>query len=101
MGIWNEKAARAYPIREFEKLTEPLKFDAELDGQKLTLAYNPAAKSLRVVKAERGIQWMYAFWFAWYAFHSDTELYASPAEKPESPAEEPQKRVERFQPDRE
>jgi hypothetical protein len=101
LGIWNEKAARAYPIREFEKLTEPLKFDAELDGQKLTLAYNPAAKSLRVVKAERGIQWMYAFWFAWYAFHSDTKLYAFPAEKPDSPAEEPQKRVERFQPDRE
>lgn len=82
-------------------LCRSVDYALDQDGQKLTLAYNTSAKSLRVVKAEWGIQWMYAFWFAWYAFHSDTELYAFPVGKLESPAEESQKRVERFQSGRE
>lgn len=80
LGVWTDRAARAYPVTEFQKPGVSHEINQELDGRKFRLVYSPQAKSLRVVKADKELHVMYAFWFAWYAFHPDTELYrtASP-----------------------
>jgi len=79
LGVWTARAARAYPITEFQKPGAAREIDQQLDGRKFRLAYNRQAKSLRVVKADEGLSVMYAFWFAWYALHPKTELYHSAA----------------------
>lgn len=77
LGIWSEKTSRAYPLASFEHFRERKQFQQELDGLAFTLEYNPEAKSLRVVRAERGLEWIYSFWFAWAAFHPNTEILNS------------------------
>ncbi len=78
LGVWVGDKRRAYPVTAFQHLTEPLEIEQELDGKKFTLVYHPQAKSLRVAKSDQGVRWMYSFWFAWYAFYPDTELYSPP-----------------------
>lgn len=75
LGVWMENASRAYPLSAFAAFRESREFPQELAGRKFTLAWNPEAKSLRVIKADEGLEWMYAFWFAWYAFHPETEFF--------------------------
>uniref|UniRef100_UPI0026285860 DUF3179 domain-containing protein n=1 Tax=uncultured Gimesia sp. TaxID=1678688 RepID=UPI0026285860 len=78
LGVWVGDKMRAYPVSAFQHLTEPQKLEQELGGEKFTLAYNPQAKSLRVVNPDKAVRWMYSFWFAWYAFYPETELYSAP-----------------------
>ncbi len=73
LGIWTGRGARAYPLVALAKTDHTLQ--EEIDGLKFTLQYNPRAKSVRVVRADEGLQWMYSFWFAWYAFHPQTEVF--------------------------
>ena len=73
LGIWTGRGARAYPLAALAR-TDPT-LQEELDGLKFTLQYNPQAKSVRIVQADEGLQWMYSFWFAWYAFHPQTEVF--------------------------
>jgi len=75
LGVWAGDRKRAYPVTAYRHLTEVTEWEEELDGIKFTLAYHPEAKSLRVVKTEAGLNWMYALWFAWYAFYPDTEIF--------------------------
>lgn len=77
LGVWAEDGtAKAYPLAEFRLTREPLDIRDEIAGRKLTLHFDPESNSLRVVSADRGLQWMYALWFAWYAFHSHTLVYS-------------------------
>ncbi len=73
LGVWTGKSARAYPESAFSR--DRPRITEELDGKKLTIEYNPDARSLRVVEADDGIHWMYSLWFAWYAFHPETSVY--------------------------
>ncbi len=75
LGVWTSQASRAYPLSAFS--AERTRLTDELDGLKLTIEYNPAARSLRVAEADDGLQWMYSLWFAWYAFHPETEIAPS------------------------
>lgn len=86
LGIWAGDKKRAYPVTAFEHLKEPQEIEQELAGKKFTLAYHPEAKSLRVVKSDPGLNWLYSFWFAWYAFNPDAELYASTSSESSSEA---------------
>jgi len=73
LGVWTEDSARAYPLSAFGRTERTL--TQELDGRRFTLHFDPEARSLRVVKADEGIDWMYSFWFAWYAFRPETEVF--------------------------
>lgn len=73
LGVWTENATRAYPESSFS--AENRSIDDELDGKELTIEYNPEAQSLRVAKADEGLQWMYSFWFTWYALHPETTVH--------------------------
>lgn len=74
LGVWTEKSARAYPLAAFQQFTALQRWEQQIDGRKFRLIYNPAARSLRIESAEEGIRHVYAFWFAWYAFHPNTEI---------------------------
>lgn len=81
LGIWTEDgAARAFSIRDFQADGAAKEITEQIDGRSITLAYHPQAKSLQVVRADEGVNWMYAFWFAWHTFNPETELFANPVE---------------------
>lgn len=75
LGLWTGNEARAYalsaPFLENPELGDQ---EQELGGRKFTLQYDAKAKSVRVTRADDGLQWMYSFWFVWYAFRPQTEL---------------------------
>ncbi|CAN5857731.1 DUF3179 domain-containing protein [soil metagenome] len=71
-------SSKAYPVSAFAKSNGPAEILDEVGGQPITIRYNPKASSLRVVNAGDDVEWMYSFWFAWYAFHPDTEIYSGP-----------------------
>ena len=73
LGIWTTNAARAYPVSAFGN--KPQTITQELDGRSFSVQFDPASRSLRVSGADDGVQWMYSFWFAWYAFRPQTEVY--------------------------
>ena len=75
LGVWSEGKAKAYPLRAFSARTKSLK--QELNGKQFKLIYDQQHKSLRVAQADEGLQWMYSFWFAWYAFRPHTEVFSS------------------------
>jgi hypothetical protein len=76
LGVWTSGAARAYPESAFNR--QKSRVEDEVGGKKVVIAFNPDAESLRVLSAEEGVQWMYALWFAWYAFHPETTVFEWP-----------------------
>lgn len=73
LGVWTEKAARAYPVSAFSE--DRRQVTDTFDGHEIVIEYNPAARSLRVVKAHEDVNWAYSFWFAWYAFRPHTDVF--------------------------
>ncbi len=81
LGVWAaDGTAKAYRISAFADRREPVQFRDRIAGRSLTLRYEPQSRGLRVVEADKGLEWMYSFWFAWYAFHPKTEVHDRPAE---------------------
>ncbi len=75
LGVWSENKWRAYPQSEFS--AKHKRVEETIEGRQLVVEFNPDANSLRVAKADKGIQWMYSLWFAWFAMHPETEIYRS------------------------
>jgi len=78
LGVWNpaEHQAIAFSLQEFtQEGDQATTVEMMIGTRKVTIAYNPEAKSLRVVRADEGLQWMYSYWFGWYAFFPHTEIY--------------------------
>lgn len=73
LGVWSGGQARAYPLDAFDPQGEIL--DQQLGDERFRLAYDGRHESLRVTEADDELQWMYSFWFAWYAFRPHTEVY--------------------------
>ncbi len=73
LGVWSGKTFRAYPQSAFSP--EKPRADELIDGKRILVEFDPASRSMRVARAEEGIEWMYSFWFAWYAFHPETEVF--------------------------
>ena len=51
-------------------------FVDEFQGQSFEVQYDDKNQTARIV-GENGDEWptLISFWFAWYAFHPDTEIY--------------------------
>ncbi len=75
LGVWSEKSARAFPLSAFGRESKSL--EQEIDGRKFTVIFDADAGSLRVADADAGVNWMYSYWFAWYAFRPKTEVFKS------------------------
>ncbi|MBL4885359.1 MAG: DUF3179 domain-containing protein [Planctomycetaceae bacterium] len=74
LGIWTSKSSRAYSLASFTEDQTNLK--QTIDGIPFTLHYEKESNSLRISQAGPGIQTVYSLWLAWYAFHTDTEIYS-------------------------
>lgn len=68
---------KAYPLPELEQLANS-RLEDEFSGKKLTLRYDKAAQAVQVTDAqENPIPVNVLYWFAWYAFHPDTEVFSA------------------------
>jgi len=77
VGVEFDGKVKAYPFTELSKGVGVL--EDVFAGRKLRVEYNAAARSAKV-KNEKGelIPSLTAFWFAWIAFHPETDVYKAP-----------------------
>ena len=78
LGLWSGNTFLAVPLSLTE--TQSGEFDVTVGGKTARLAADRASGTIRVAKADDGVQWMYSLWFAWYAFHPDTDVASSSAQ---------------------
>lgn len=74
LGIEIDGHFKAYPFVELKKTGDDV-HDA-LAGQPVVVKYDPEHHTAVAVDARGNmLPGVIAFWFAWYAFHPDTEVY--------------------------
>ncbi len=74
LGVTLGGTARAYPFSELA--AAPPRFEDEVGGERIVVSYDAASDNATVTRADgTPIPATRAFWFAWYAFHPDTEVY--------------------------
>jgi hypothetical protein len=65
---------KVYPFVELAK--SPGTFTDTVNGQTLTVRYDAKNRSAAVFDQQgKPLPGVKTFWFAWYAFHPDTEIY--------------------------
>jgi len=70
---------KAYPFAELSRVSGEV--EDRLAGQAITIRFDQDHRNARAFDAEgRELPGVNAFWFAWYAFHPDTEVFRA---KPE------------------
>lgn len=76
VGLEIDGVTKAYPFLELNKVSSPVA--DQVNGQRVTVRYNAASRSASVVDEQgKPILSVMAFWFAWYAFHPDTQVFTS------------------------
>ena len=77
LGLELDGKFKAYPFAELSGSGGEIM--DRFAGRALTLRYNPKGPSARVFDARgKEIPAITSFWFAWYAFHPETEVYRAP-----------------------
>jgi hypothetical protein len=80
LGIEVGGKFKVYPFIELEK--SPASFTEKVNNQMITLSYDRKYRTAAVFsKQGKRLSSVRTFWFAWYAFHPESEVYA--ATKPE------------------
>jgi len=80
LGLSINGKTRAYPFTELAKLSGELTDD--LGGQSIVVKYDHQHQTGRIIDSQtrKEIPSQITFWFAWYAFHPETEVFLA-AEK--------------------
>lgn len=74
IGVRMEGRAKAYPFVELFRAKGPVR--DRIGGREVTVRFDASHRTGIVTDAEgREIPSVIAFWFAWYAFHPDGEVY--------------------------
>ena len=74
LGLEVDGVFKAYPFVELQKLHKPLA--DRVNGQRVLIHFNPQALSALATDADgTPMPSVTAFWFAWYAFHPDTQVF--------------------------
>jgi hypothetical protein len=77
MGLEIDGRFRVYPFKELKKGER--RFDDEFAGTEFNVEFDAENQMARIVKGDGSeIPTTTAFWFAWYAFHPETEVYEAP-----------------------
>ena len=79
LGLWTDNAARAYTLAAFAG--GPREIKDNLGRNSATIEFNREANTLRVTQADDDVRWMYSFWFAWYAFRPQTDVFQPSASR--------------------
>jgi len=76
MGLEVDGEFKAYPFAELQKGSG--RFTDEFNGTRFEVLYDSANETARIL-AENGNEMptLMAFWFAWYAFHPDGDIYTA------------------------
>ena len=75
IGIEAGGKFKAYPFVELAKINGDKMLDT-LGGKTLTVRFDPEHRTGSIFDAQgKEIPTVIAFWFAWYAFHHDTEVF--------------------------
>lgn len=77
IGLEIQGVTKAYPFMELRKVSSPLV--DHVNGRRVTVCFNAASRSGSVVDDDgKPFPSVTAFWFAWYAFHPDTQVFTAP-----------------------
>jgi len=75
IGVEIGDTVKAYPFEDLPADRNTL--EDTLQGQTVTVEYDLKAQAARIIDADgREIPSFTAYWFAWVAFHPETEIYA-------------------------
>jgi len=74
IGIELNGKYKAYAFSELDKSAVPVIKD-NFSGQTIEIQFNSQHRSGTVIIAGKSIASLTAYWFAWYTFHPDTEIY--------------------------
>ncbi len=83
IGLEFDGVTRAWPFSELDRVWQhdPKKefVDDSINGQSVRVYYQPHNRSARITStADLALNGVSAFWFAWIAFHPETEVYIAP-----------------------
>ncbi|WP_210396774.1 DUF3179 domain-containing protein [Motiliproteus sediminis] len=79
LGVERAGVARAYPFSELAKLGNIGELSDQLGDEVVRIRYDAEARSAELLDAGgQPLAAINAFWFAWYTFHPDTEVYRAP-----------------------
>lgn len=67
---------KAYPIQELAELKER-KLEDQINKQRITLSWDKTVENVEIVDSSGNeVISIQLFWFAWYAFHPDSEVWS-------------------------
>jgi len=75
VGIVVDGRARAYAVTALRGLRRA--WDDTVGGERVTLTYEREGDAVRVLRGDDVVPHVRLFWFAWFAFHPDTDLRAT------------------------
>lgn len=76
MGLEIDGRFKAYAFKELKKGEHS--FDDEFAGERFVVEFDSKNRTARIIKADGAeIPTTMAFWFAWYAFHPETDIYTA------------------------
>jgi hypothetical protein len=82
LGVTVDGSAKAYPFSELKKVKMPL--TDEVGGRRIRVQINqPTQSAFATDENGTPLPSVMAFWFAWYAFHPDTQVFT--ASRPPEP----------------
>lgn len=74
IGLSLDGRHRAYPFSELARVKAPV--EDVLAGQSLQVEFDAKHQTARILDAQgRELPGVVAYWFAWYAFHPETEIF--------------------------
>lgn len=77
LGVEINGKSRAFPFSELEKVGKKIIQD-EFQGKNLQIKYDADARSAEIFDEDGNpIPAVTNFWFAWFAFHPDTEVFSA------------------------
>lgn len=75
LGVTLNGQSKVYPFKELEKNGQE-RFDDSIDGRTISVEWFPSEKFARILDKEgEELPSVIAYWFAWYAFHPDSEIF--------------------------
>ena len=77
VGVMSGGVARAYALSELDRAGGTV--TDTIGNSQIELTLTPDKRGFRVLKAASDAQVVHTFWFAWAAFHPETEVYQAKA----------------------
>jgi hypothetical protein len=75
LGVERGKLFKAYPFSELEKIKSPVR-DSLGDASFLIFYDSQSKTAVMRDEANRELPSTVGYWFAWYAFHPDTQVFS-------------------------